>query len=136
MGLDRVSKRPGQSGVANLVAAATILASGFAYSGRAAAGDADLVTRCKDVLRMTPASRAVWLRRDLFAFEMAKVTKSSNPEMRMLRDNLLDTCGRVSHNNKLIKTRVSRASEPDVDGRDRQPVNEVTVEIEFVETLD
>lgn len=70
-----------------------------------AAGDTALLSSCREVLAATEPGRRVWLEKDLFAYEMRAAIGASHAEMRLYRENLIDTCGRVAHNNQLRKAR-------------------------------
>ncbi|WP_028079501.1 hypothetical protein [Solimonas soli] len=75
-----------------------------------AATDTDLVASCRGVLAATePATRRVWLERDLFAYELRAALGGSSDEMRIYRANLRETCARVDYNNHLLRVRSQQA---------------------------
>lgn len=70
--------------------------------------DDELVSSCRAVLAATEPARRVWLEQDLFAYEMRAAVGTSNTELRIYRENLADTCGRVAQNNDLRNARSQR----------------------------
>lgn len=77
---------------AAMVLGLVVSTTGMATEGR----DQGLVAHCRQVLSQTPEPRGHYLRRELFNYEMAFISKAPVHERRVMEENLRETCQVVS----------------------------------------
>lgn len=91
---------------AAMVLGLVVSTTGMATEGR----DQGLVAHCRQVLSQTPEPRGHYLRRELFNYEMAFISKAPVHERRLMEENLRETCLVVSRGRGSGPARVVQAA--------------------------
>lgn len=91
---------------ASLILGLVVSTTGMATEGQ----DQGLVAHCRQVLSQTPEPRGHYLRRELFNYEMAFISKAPAHERRLMEENLRETCLVVSRGRGSGPARVVQAA--------------------------